>query len=267
MLDYGKPFFSANTILGSDGAPLLVLAKFHAADTDQAYQTPDKLALLLSRGADVYAHDDNGDTCLHIVMQYDRHREISGRVFQNTVNATYDGELKDILLLLMTAGADVYARNNNGKTPSEIARFWNQEREWREALEECGYDPDEVENAEEKSVSRSSGTDFAETPLQRPFLSFAEYLERRKGRLIEELSEEESESEVDVNEDDMWESWETGSNADGESQELEGYEHSQEEQMQWKALSANAAGSSGGDDLKSQTAMFDAYRASKDKLD
>jgi len=220
MLDNGKPFFSASNILGSDKVPLLVLAACHVSATSYPYQIPDKLALLLSRGANPHVRDDNGDTCLHIVMHYDHPREeIIDRVFQNTVDDKYDGELKDILLLLMTAGADVYARNNYAETPSDIARSWNHGREWREALEECGYDPDEVDDAEEQNVSWSSGTDFVRTSQQRPLLSFADYLEIRKGRLIEELSDEESESEMDVDEEesiteDTWESWETESDGD-----------------------------------------------------
>ena len=274
MLDNGKPFFSASNILGSGEVPLRVLADWHAVSTTDPYQIPDKFALLLSRGANPHVRDDHGDTCLHILMHYNHRREkIHHRVFQNTVNDKYDGELKDILLLLMTAGADVCVSNNYAETPSDIAWSWNHEREWREALEECGYDPDEVDDAEEQNVSWSSGTDFVGKHQHRPLLSFAEYLEIRKGRHIEELSDEESESETDVDEEesiakDTWASWEMGSNGDsGESQEFDGDEHSQEEHMHWEGSSANAADFRGRDDLESQTALLDAYKVSKDKSD
>ncbi|KAK5084924.1 hypothetical protein LTR70_006387 [Exophiala xenobiotica] len=277
MLDNGEPFFSASNILESDEVPLLVLANYHASYGTEPYQIPDKFALLLSRGANLHVRDDNGDTCLHVVMLYDPGRihreELRTRVYQNPVNDKYDGELKDILLLLMTAGADVYARNIYEETPSDIARSWNHEREWREALEECGYDPDEVEDAEEQNISWSSGTDFVRTSQQRPLLSFAEYLEIRKGRHIEEKLDEESEIETGVDEEEIiaentWESWETKSDGDsGENQELEGDEHSREEHMHWEGSRANAADFRGRDDLESQTALLDAYKASKDKSD
>ena len=51
---------------------------------------------------------------------------------------------KDLLMVFLTAGADVYATNNYGKTPSEIAFINEREDEWIEALLLCGYNAAEV---------------------------------------------------------------------------------------------------------------------------
>jgi hypothetical protein len=47
---------------------------------------------------------------------------------------------KDLLVVFLSAGADVYAKNNNQETPYMVAVRHGRENEWLEALETCGYE-------------------------------------------------------------------------------------------------------------------------------
>lgn len=60
------------------------------------------------------------------------------------MSPAYNGRLKDILLLLLTAGADVYACDDEEESLSDIADRYGQWQEWTDASTECGYEPDEV---------------------------------------------------------------------------------------------------------------------------
>lgn len=135
-------------------------------------------------------------------MMYEHPRRVVGRVYQNLVTHNFDGELKDILLLLLTAGADPYARNETGDSVSDVASGWGHENEWWEALEECGYDADEVVGAEEKTLARSSGIDVKDRAQYRPLLGFAEYLQIRKTRHVEELDDSDEEHDCDSSEEE-----------------------------------------------------------------
>lgn len=129
----------------------------------------------------MHSHDMWKTTCLHHVMNHPRSRDTSRFIFQDPVTLHSDGELKDILMLLVSAGADVYAVNDLGESPSDIAWRNDHEREWREALEECGYDPDEVDlHEEEEATCWTSGIDASTIKVQPEHLSFSEYLEIRK---------------------------------------------------------------------------------------
>lgn len=197
-MDYGYPFASVNTIEGQSQSPLLVLVDDHTKGYSSSYQIPDKIALLLSRGADCHVHDLHRNTCLHLVLCYDSN-EPGGRryrKFQNIVVPGFDGELKDILMLLITAGADVYKRNDHGNSPSDVAWYWGHGREWCEALRECEYDPEEVDAASSEDSCWSSGADYKREALHRPLLKFDEYLEIRKSRLmVEEVSDDETDDD------------------------------------------------------------------------
>jgi hypothetical protein len=96
----------------------------------------EKIFLLLQRGADIRITNHYGDTCLHIILGSRHARWISDRCYRE--------ELKDILMCMVTAGADVFASNRKGETISQAA-CWNGHVDlWREVLGECGYDPGEV---------------------------------------------------------------------------------------------------------------------------
>ena len=92
---------------------------------------------LLDRGADVTTKDDDGNTCLHNVLQSSH---LSGHDNRD--------ELKNLLVLLIQAGADVYATTNDGESVSDMAYTFILDffepiclgHVWEEALLTCGYD-------------------------------------------------------------------------------------------------------------------------------
>lgn len=43
-------------------------------------------------------------------------------------------------MLMVTAGADVYATSNTGESVSDFAKITGHLEEWVEVLEECGFD-------------------------------------------------------------------------------------------------------------------------------
>ena len=84
--------------------------------------------------------------------------------------------LRDALILLIMSGADVYARDSDGWSATEIANnpgtLWccdNQKKHrnsnlrlkdiWTEALAACGYDPEEVINRSLQAVEVSDSDD------------------------------------------------------------------------------------------------------------
>lgn len=113
----------------------------------------------------------------------------------------------DILMVFITAGADVYATNDVGETPSMIACDYGREEEWTEALTLCGYDPEEV-------LAQSDPDLYDCTrPRQKSRLSFEEYCQKRKEKNqfeevetdddnIDSDSAEESDEDADSGEDE-----------------------------------------------------------------
>lgn len=232
LLNNGYPFVSESFPTYGDRSPLLELAYIHATGDSEAFEIPDKIALYLKRGANVNCHDSRRNTSLHLAMMYLKSRGVIDRIYQNMVTAEYDGELKDILMLLITAGADIQARNDRGRTPSDIAWKFKHWQEWCGVLEECGYNVEEVVNKKDEATCWTSGTDTEISMLQSELLKFSEYLEIRKFRLrriaelnlpselpsedwymddacrIEEESEEESEGDYEGEEEDEAEDFE-----------------------------------------------------------
>lgn len=81
-------------------------------------------ALLIDRGADVNAQDDDGDTPLHWASLYD-----SPRLFR----------------LLVDRGADITTRNKKGQTAHDIQAEDGPDGDCDEDDEEVVYDPDTLE--------------------------------------------------------------------------------------------------------------------------
>ena len=103
--------------------------------------------ILLDRGASVTARNNYGETCLHLALEWIRF----------PVNTSE----KDSLLLLVKAGADVYATDYSGKSVSDVANistFSDRKRNrsiyridlWDEVLTECGYDPAAVHEQDQE---------------------------------------------------------------------------------------------------------------------
>ena len=197
ILDSDCPSISPNST-GADHIelpPLLTLAYMHSSPCVEC-QTPDKIALLLARGADVNARDTLGNTCLHAVMDYDPLPDCVGKS-----RLERKDDLRDILMLMITAGADVYAINDNGETVSAIAHLRGHFKMWSEVLEACGYDVYKVYAGEEISIGWSSAVDSARTGLRAERLSFKQYLEQRKAfSRVEEVWDCEDAEEEQVRE-------------------------------------------------------------------
>jgi hypothetical protein len=144
----------------------------------------DKAILLLERAANISWRDSSGDNVLHASLNSKRRHERVTHTYdysESTPNMYKDHhfcmsltEPKQFLILCIAAGADVYATNNDGETPSLVARKYGREREWTEALSQCGYDPIEV--FVQSDASPLDGTRIRQTSK----LSFKEYCQRRE---------------------------------------------------------------------------------------
>jgi hypothetical protein len=109
----------------------------------------DKAILLLNRKADISCRDENGDTVLHTLFKSGRLHERMSKIQARRLGDLQTWDLsfkapKDLLMVFITAGADVYATNDDGETPSMVALEYGREDEWIEALELCGYESEEV---------------------------------------------------------------------------------------------------------------------------
>lgn len=195
--------------------PLLELAYIHGHDCTP-FNTADKIALLLSRGADVNQRGYSGDNCLHYLMTYNwcpfhskhvlcRSLEPRGELCRSLKRRD---ELRDILTLMITAGADVYAVNDYEMSVSDTANRYGHSQVWAEVLETCGYDVHKVYEGDDGGCGWSSAID---DPCQKHVaeqtfkLSFAEYLVRREEKRkvscpVTEISDYENDEEEYIRE-------------------------------------------------------------------
>lgn len=114
-----------------NGETLLLLSSLGLAS---GLQSPF-IKMLLDHGASVKARDNLGKTCLHLALSSLRNPEKTSE--------------KDSLLLLVKAGADVYATDYSGISVSNQTSHWPdisayRRNLWDEVLTECGYDPTTV---------------------------------------------------------------------------------------------------------------------------
>jgi hypothetical protein len=93
--------------------------------------TPDKLELLLNRGADVQYRTPEGFTCLHDLLL---------RVNKMYPRDTFP-ELRDCFVVLLKRGADVYATDYFGRSVTEYAYSLNNfvGDVWDAALARCNF--------------------------------------------------------------------------------------------------------------------------------
>lgn len=174
----GCPFISPNSTEADyiESSPLLILAWHHSTGSSDDFETPDKVALLLARGADVNQRDFLGNTCLHIAMNENECPFEKTRLERQTV-------LKDILMLMITAGADVQAVNDNGDTVSYVAHWFGHDQIWAEVLEACGYDVERTHQETNVGLGRSSAVENLHTGHSTGWtskLSFADYVKQRQ---------------------------------------------------------------------------------------
>ncbi len=124
--------------------------------------------------------------------------------------------IREALILLVKWGADVYARDDSGRTVSQIAccrktrwfdrscldrrhegRFFNRDLRlkeiWMDVLSECGYDPEEVISASVRVEERSDSDTDSSSDLEGETRTAAS--DCSKGH-DESMSDEEVESDV-----------------------------------------------------------------------
>lgn len=104
--------------------------------------SPHCIKMLLDHGASVTARNNAGETCLHLALD--------GILFPVETSE------KDSLLLLVKAGADVYATDYSGISVSDVANIRERNKGayrrdlWDEVLTECGYDPTAVHERDQE---------------------------------------------------------------------------------------------------------------------
>jgi hypothetical protein len=101
---------------------------------------------LLKFRPDLKVKDRIGKTCLHIILGYNDLRYASMRTNHAWSRSCKQRkeDAQKVLVALITAGADVYARTNSGTTVSEIAYRYKRIDLWVKVLKACGYDHWEV---------------------------------------------------------------------------------------------------------------------------
>lgn len=113
-------------------------------------------------------------------MSYDARKLDASHLFYNKLR--HEVELRDILTLMITAGADVYAADSFGVTVSNVAYEHGHWQVWEEVLEFCGYDAQKVMDGH-PSHGRSSAVDASNSRSATECiskLSFIDYLQMRQ---------------------------------------------------------------------------------------
>jgi hypothetical protein len=139
MLDKAEPFVSLKKGYLCQGMlvhPLLYVAERAFSGRAEVFEAAEKIHLLLERGADVGVRDEDGRSCIHLVLN-------------SLMNADglYDHceiQLKDVLMRMVTFGADIDACDKRGESVPETACKVGYEELWLEIVAECGKDPEPV---------------------------------------------------------------------------------------------------------------------------
>ena len=130
------------------------------------------------------ARNYGGETSLHVLFQnfFTRDERIR-RYKDEAMRQLYLLESVDILILMCSAGADVCAIDDQGRSVSDAAFDSAQELAWTKALKYCGIDISDV-------LTRPNVDSARSTALSSPYnkrpksvtskLSLAEYLMQRK---------------------------------------------------------------------------------------
>jgi hypothetical protein len=176
----GQPFVNAGTKVSADfwsasltSYPLLRLAGVCRAPPQVALDVLDKAILLLRLNADITVVDGGCDNILHCVLSSEHFKQVRGNETQakawmvatcdcDRCNSSFR-EPRELLTVSITAGADIYAFNGDGKTPTMVANFSGHEVEWVEALAECGIDFEQVllHTSEWENVVNELDTEFS----------------------------------------------------------------------------------------------------------
>ena len=167
---------------------------------------PDKVGLLLTRGANVKTRNSHGETCLHLILEEHHHRGRYCWCHDGHILWRHQCRTKDIVILMITAGADVCAVDWKGKSVSDVAVRSGHQTLWTEALRYCGIDVKDVSAKTKADAARSTALspEYSQPPKSvRSKMSLEEYMERRKAfRVPEERDLERMNPELDSSEDD-----------------------------------------------------------------
>jgi hypothetical protein len=181
MLEFGEPFINLNGIYKTclrELSALATLACYSGHTSFDVIDVVDKAILLLNRKANISCRDASGDTVLHTLLKCERYYERMSKITARRHSGLHLHHWrmsfkvpKDLLKVFISAGADVYATNDNGQTPSMVASEYGRMDEWIEALELCGYEYEEV---------LKSCIHHPSSRHQTSKLSFQEYCQQRK---------------------------------------------------------------------------------------
>lgn len=173
-------------------SPLIILASSPGYTFWDYFHILEKAIILIRWGVDVSCTDVNGNTVLHRILccrrsYYDHH---GLRPFL---------EPGELLKVFIAAGADIYALNNTGRSASRIARNFGREKEWIEALQFCGFDPQEIMTQTVTKYTPYMG------PRQTSRLTFDEYCKTwDEKQWAQKMSWKDEADESDIYEDETY---------------------------------------------------------------
>ena len=202
LIDLEEPFVSlentGNNLLDANiptpyaNIPLMLLAYLHSQQWGTNLQMADKVGLLLTRGANVKARNSSGGTCLHLVFLEHHHRGGCWLCCDGSRLRRHLCRTKDIVILMITAGADVCAVDGEGESVSDVAIRSGQQSLWTEALKYCGIDINDVlaRSKVDTACSTALSPEYSQPPRSvTSKMSLEEYLERRKAFCVPEEKE------------------------------------------------------------------------------
>ena len=196
LIDLGEPFISLESITESisdshseNNVPLLLLAYLHSKNYYTNVQIPDKVGLLLTRGANIKARNPQGKTCLHLVLLEHLHDGDHCWCNDGYKLWRHQCRTRDMVILMITAGADVCAVDGKGKSVSDVAIRSGQQTLWTEALEYCGIDIKDVLARPNLDPAHSTALspEYSQPPRSvTSEMSLEKYLQRRKAFCVPE---------------------------------------------------------------------------------
>lgn len=211
LLDLGQPFISLECHSDNsdnspiEGIPLLLLSQTHSTKLSRNPQISDKIALLLSRGANVRATNALGKSCLHLIWIHHCHDKDSCWSRDEEKVRRHLCRTIDIANLMISAGADVCAIDEEGRSVSDIAKQSGQQALWTEALKYCGIDIKDVLAQRNSNPAYSTALSPEYSQPSRSVMSkisLKQYLERRKAFCVPEEDEEKYGILLDSSEED-----------------------------------------------------------------
>ena len=191
LLNLSRPFINLDRIGDfAHGTPALIMLGLQQprglVHHDSDFRTyAERVSLFISHGANVNASDHHGDTCLHTFLSWEiAPGETTGYHHENALRRKII--LKDILMIICTAGATVNAINNYGESPLDVATVFGNDGLWKEVLIECGYDVEKVCREADPDIGWSTAVDGDDARHDSlltgctPTLSLADYLTWRE---------------------------------------------------------------------------------------